>query len=127
MNAPPLPEAVREQIARHAQTLNQIFTVLRDWDCPVDIRAQMAHDLAETALGTAVEELSYIPERDGRRCVEHPHGDHELVCLTCMGQSRCAACGQTADADIHYVGTVDSHAFVASHPPPTPETEPEDR
>lgn len=26
----------------------------------------------------------YIPERDGRRCIERPQGDHELVCLTCM-------------------------------------------
>jgi hypothetical protein len=33
----------------------------------------------------------YIPERDGRRCVEHPKGEHELVCLTCVESSFQAA------------------------------------
>ncbi len=33
------------------------------------------------------EDDHYIPERDGRRCIDHPKGDHELVCLTCMEAS----------------------------------------
>jgi hypothetical protein len=40
----------------------------------------------------------YIPERDGRRCVEHPQGDHELVCLTCLNESDTAA--EQAHADL---------------------------
>ena len=33
---------------------------------------------------TCAADEHYIPERDGRRCIEHPKGDHELVCITCM-------------------------------------------
>lgn len=29
---------------------------------------------------------------------------------------RCAKCGQLADSELHYVGTVDSHEFVKADP-----------
>jgi len=38
----------------------------------------------QARLTAEPEDEHYIPERDGRRCVDHPQGDHELVCLTCM-------------------------------------------
>jgi NAD-dependent SIR2 family protein deacetylase len=33
-----------------------------------------------------------------------------------FGKTECARCGAVADAEIHYVGTVDSHEFVKPDP-----------
>jgi hypothetical protein len=44
--------------------------------------------------------------------VERTIGDLRMAVRALPG--RCARCGLTFDADIHYVGTVDSHPFVAA-------------
>jgi hypothetical protein len=111
--SPPLPEAVRAREIWHED-------VLTERELSIFERGRQSGVLqAEAAAKQGrMEELSYIPERDGRRCVEHPHSDHELVCLTCMGQSRCTTCGQPVDVE---QAMSDPITDVASHPPPTPE------
>ena len=45
----------------------------------------------------------------------------ELVAMVVPPPVRCGRYGRTADADIHYVGTVDNHEFVAPPAEPRPE------
>lgn len=71
--------------------------LMQDWSRDPDLTPEKVRQLAIWAgasvrallheLGTLRDlagESSYIPERDGRRCAEHPKADHELVCLTCL-------------------------------------------
>lgn len=48
-----------------------------------------------TPEGRETDDRVYIPERDGRRCIEHPRGDHELACVTCMESSMDQAIRET--------------------------------
>jgi hypothetical protein len=78
--------------------MNQVLTILRDLDCPLDVRVNMAHDVADAALRSML--ASSPPERsEGWRLPQ--------VCLVCNGvgilfpnqtgrdKAHCRACGGT--------------------------------
>lgn len=57
--------------------------------CPCDAHAEeVVRKLVEMGWErVARPDECYIPERDGRRCADHPDGPHELACETCLDAS----------------------------------------
>jgi hypothetical protein len=56
-SSPPEP-LIRD---RFLSGMNQVLTILRDLDCPLDVRVTMAHDVADAALRSML--ASSPPER----------------------------------------------------------------
>jgi hypothetical protein len=64
-SSPPEP-LIRD---RFLSGMNQVLTILRDLDCPLDVRVTMAHDVADAALRSML--ASSPPERsEGWRAIE---------------------------------------------------------
>ncbi len=45
---------LEERGHRLVAALNQVFTILRDLDSPLDVRVSMAYDVTEAALATSI-------------------------------------------------------------------------
>jgi hypothetical protein len=71
-SSPPEP-LIRD---RFLSGMNQVLTILRDLDCPLDVRVTMAHDVADAALRSML--ASSPPERsEGWRPIETAPKDEE--------------------------------------------------
>jgi hypothetical protein len=89
-SSPPEP-LIRD---RFLSGMNQVLTILRDLDCPLDVRVTMAHDVADAALRSML--ASSPPEPTGVELIaaertrqiqaegwtpehDNEHADHELA------------------------------------------------
>jgi hypothetical protein len=73
-SSPPEP-LIRD---RFLSGMNQVLTILRDLDCPLDVRVTMAHDVADAALRSML--ASSPPERsEGWRPIETAPKDATAV------------------------------------------------
>ena len=65
------PEAERPAGETLVSALNQVLTILRDLDCPLDVRVTMVHDVAEAALSAThhrpTGEASHLQDEVERR------------------------------------------------------------
>jgi hypothetical protein len=73
-SSPPEP-LIRD---RFLSGMNQVLTILRDLDCPLDVRVTMAHDVADAALRSML--ASSPPERSEGSPTLADYAQHRANC-----------------------------------------------
>jgi hypothetical protein len=97
-SSPPEP-LIRD---RFLSGMNQVLTILRDLDCPLDVRVTMAHDVADAALRSMLASSPPEPHKEGCARRESMRGNDPLESCDCRSkQAPDPTCAHGTAFDVH--------------------------